>query len=462
MSAVLKAVFQQLDLLKSKHKNLNLYLGLSGGLDSSVLLHVLAQYSRLHSHVNLTAVYINHNLQLESKDWISFNQSLCARYNIAFQFYDVNVDTDSSLGLEAEARTARYNVFSELINAKDNILLTAHHLNDQAETFLLQLMRASGPKGLSAMPMIKRFSSGFQLRPLLHISRYQLSQYAVEHQLAWISDKTNLDIKYDRNFIRNKIIPQIEERWPTFIDSAAKSAKYCAEHEEVLNSYLDGDLNKCKLASKILDLNLFIHYDIHKQKLLLRRWLHQSSMRDYGTSYSLGDKRLKEIIDNCIYAGSDTNSKVQLGKYIIKKFQNKLYLLTEESFTNLSVPISDSKLEYTMGSVLKIEKLGIKITSKYVGNSCDKFKLNLSKEAKLSIRFRVQGERCRPVGRRGSVSVKKLLQENNIPPWQRHLVPILYVDEEIVSVIGVKNCEPYANKHSGWVIECEYFDQCSL
>ncbi len=457
MCAVVKAVFHQLDLLKLKHNNLSLYLGLSGGLDSVVLLHVLAKYCAINPKVNLTAVYIDHNLQPDSKSWVDFNRELCTRYNIVYQSYSVKVDINSSLGLEAEARTARYGVFEKLINSKDSILLTAHHLNDQAETFLLQLMRASGPRGLSAMPIVKKFSVGFLIRPLLEIKKQELSQYAFDNNLTWVEDKTNLDIKQDRNFIRNKVIPLIENRWSNFASRAAKSARFCAEHEKVLNSYLDYDLKKCKLDFRILDLTLFINYDKQKQKLLLRHWLDEVSIKDFGVSYSLGDKILKEIINNCICAKNDANTQIQIEKYILKKFQNKLYLLGKEGSAELNKS-TDGEYEYIVGTDLNIESLGVRITSKFIDSNCDKVKLKFSKETKLCIKFRKNGERCRPSGRGGSVSVKKLLQEHNIPPWQRHLIPILYVGEDIASVIGVRNCEPYASKESGWVVECQYIN----
>ncbi len=325
---------QTLSKLLHNFEHPKITLGLSGGLDSVVLLDLLQKFiiNNPIKKIRLQAVYINHQLQSDSDDWAKFNARICAQYNIPYEVHCVIVDKTSKLGLEGEARLQRYNIFKNILSdlsTSQNILVTAHHLNDQAETVLLQLMRAAGPKGLSAMPSIKKLADGWHMRPLLNISRAELLIYARSNNLSWVEDKTNQDNELDRNYLRNVIIPRLEERWPHAVKSLANTAQHCANHENLLNDYIKADYLYCledladeKQYSRI-DITKLKSLDLLKQQAILRYWFSECGLR------SPGPKKINEIIKTVINARIDAKPKYIVENKIITRYKKHLCLVDQ-------------------------------------------------------------------------------------------------------------------------------------
>ena len=199
-------------LIESNPKNTEYLLALSGGLDSSVLLYSLAKIQKERS-LKLKLVHVNHQLQTLADDWVEFCKSQSALLNLECEIENVSINVNSGDSIEASARHARYAVFAGYMH-ENMCLLTAHHADDQLETFLLQLFRGAGPKGLSSMAWQKGFMQGKHARPLLNLSREQLEEYASQNKLEFIQDPTNDVNQFDRNFLRNEIIPKIKARYP--------------------------------------------------------------------------------------------------------------------------------------------------------------------------------------------------------------------------------------------------------
>ena len=185
----------------------------SGGLDSHVLLHLFASLAKKHDFIKLRSVYIDHGLQDISAAWAEHCQDTADTLNIEHCCIPLHLNITSGDSLEAIARKARYGALKTHLQAGE-VLLTAHHQDDQAETLLLQLLRGSGIDGLAAMPMKAHFSQGFHSRPLLDYSKQSLQDYAIKNGLKWITDPSNNDTRFDRNYLRNNIIPRLKQRWP--------------------------------------------------------------------------------------------------------------------------------------------------------------------------------------------------------------------------------------------------------
>ena len=190
-----------------------LVLGLSGGLDSMVLLELCHQLTQ-SSTIKLSAVYIHHGLSANADQWAAFCQQQCLQRNIAFEVQKVQLNSNANI--EAQARAARYSALAAFVVTPQTALLTAHHADDQLETLLLALKRGAGPAGLSAIAAVQPFAAGWLLRPLLEFSREQLEAFAKEQQLEWIEDESNNDSRFDRNFLRLQVIPLLQQRWPAF------------------------------------------------------------------------------------------------------------------------------------------------------------------------------------------------------------------------------------------------------
>jgi tRNA(Ile)-lysidine synthase len=213
-------------------------VALSGGLDSSVLLSIAARNIPRAGH-SLSAIHIHHGLSKNADAWVAFCRAICADQNVPLEVVNVDVPRDSGEGLEAAARRLRYLAFEGY--AVDRLLL-AHHANDQAETLIFNLMRGTGVRGAAGMPA----AAGRYLRPLLAFSRKDLEAYAQAHDLRWVDDESNGDVRFSRNFIRHAVVPVLEERFPAAVENLARSAEYFAEAQDMLDEMARYDLGACR------------------------------------------------------------------------------------------------------------------------------------------------------------------------------------------------------------------------
>ena len=251
-----------------------LVIAYSGGLDSQVLLHVLATQRRAcWPERRLQAVYVNHGLQAAATAWGAHCTESCRALQVPLQIRQVTVDPLSSEGLEAAARRARYAVLAAELGP-DAALLTAHHRDDQAETLLLQLLRGAGPHGLAAMPAAVPLGAGWLLRPWLDIDRASVLAYAQDHDLFWVEDASNRDTQFDRNYLRHQVMPLLRQRWPSATRALARSAHWCAEAATTLDQQAASDL--AQIATRQADrlpLAGLRPLSAARQRSLLRYWL---------------------------------------------------------------------------------------------------------------------------------------------------------------------------------------------
>ncbi|MDG4605564.1 MAG: tRNA lysidine(34) synthetase TilS, partial [Candidatus Contendobacter sp.] len=224
-----------------------LIVGYSGGMDSHVLLHLLAMQRELWPERTLEAIYVDHGLHPASAVWGGHCARVCRELNVPFRTLRIDARPAPGESPEAAARQARYAALAAALEP-DAALLTAHHRDDQAETLLLQLLRGAGPHGLAAMPEAARLGQGRLLRPLLNVDRAALLAYAHTQQLQWIEDASNADTGFDRNYLRHRILPLLRERWPAANRVLARSARLCAETAGWLDAEADADLARVMTA----------------------------------------------------------------------------------------------------------------------------------------------------------------------------------------------------------------------
>ena len=234
LNAVIENTLRRLDA--SGHR---ICVGLSGGMDSVVLLTLLSRL-RITLDLQLSAIHVHHGLSPNADQWAQCCTSFCAAYSIPLEVVRVNIDQSLPGGVEALARDARYAAFN---NVDADFLALAQHADDQAETVLHQILRGTGLKGMAGMGEVRTLREGLQLiRPLLGVSRAELEVFAREQRLEWIEDESNADTAFTRNFIRHELAPKLAERFPHYRDSLARAGRHAAEADEMLAALAAIDL----------------------------------------------------------------------------------------------------------------------------------------------------------------------------------------------------------------------------
>ncbi len=396
------------------------WIGFSGGLDSTVLLHALAQ---LRLPVQLRALHINHQISSNANRWQSQCADFCAQLSIPFYAEKVSV-VNTGKGIEDAARAARYSVFEKNI-ARDNYLLTAHHANDQAETLLLRLMRGTGPRGLAAMAAVRALGEGWLARPMLHFTRAELEAYALTHQLTWVDDESNVDDDYDRNFLRNQVMPLLHSRWPEFKRKWQQTAELCAQQEGVIEEIAREDLLRAApLIERIgqsIELKALVGLSHARKQNLLRYWLRLNN-------HTTPEQSHWHQIEQQIFAGrDDAQPRVAWGNVALQTYRERLYALP------LQMPELELRLQLSDASVKPRLKADL---------------------PDMRIGYRSGGERCKPVGRGHSQTLKKLLQDYQLEPWLRDRVPLVFSGDNLAAVGDLWVCADFvaAENEAGYAL----------
>ncbi len=393
-----------------------LIVGYSGGMDSHVLLHLLARQRHQWPERTLAAVYVDHGLQAASADWGEHCGGICHELGVPFRVLRIDARPAPGESPEAAARRARYAALAAELDP-DAALLTAHHRDDQAETLLLQLLRGAGPHGLAAMPAVARLGQGWLLRPLLEVDRAELLAYAHTQRLNWIEDASNTDTGFDRNYLRHRILPLLRERWPAASRALARSAQWCAETAAWLDQEADADLARVVTPrSDSLSIPALRELSEIRQRNLLRYWLRRLHL-------PIPDARqLRHILRDTLNAARDRQPCIRWPGGEARRYRDALYALPplaphDARRSLIWRPNADGY------PPLELSGLGQLRLQETVGAGLRK---SVLADATLLVRFRQGGERFRPVGRRHGQELKKLLQEAGIPPWERDRLPLLY------------------------------------
>lgn len=396
----------------------SILVAFSGGLDSTVLLHQLVQWRAQHPEVALRAIHIHHGLSPHADSWVQHCESVCMQWQVPLVVERVHLE-DDGLGIEAQARRARYQAFAQTL-LPGEVLMTAQHLDDQCETFLLALKRGSGPAGLSAMGENSPFAGTQLIRPLLAQTREALEAWARQHELCWIEDESNQDDTYDRNFLRLRVTPLLQQRWPHFAQAVARSAALCAEQESLLDELLASDLADYITAhGTLLLVPLMMMSDV-RRAALLRRWL-------AGLNAPMPSRDgLERIWQEVALAREDASPCFRLGEYEVRRYQSQLWWVKSvDGQSETVIPWLEWKtplaLPAGLGSVQLI--------------SAGELRMPQADEA-VSIRFKAPGL-LHIVGRNGGRKLKKIWQEQGIPPWRRDTTPLLFYGETLIAAAGV-------------------------
>ncbi len=408
-----------------------LVAGLSGGVDSVVLLDLLLRASK-KLRFELAALHVNHQINPAAGRWAAFCRAFCRQRGVAFTTVRVKVPRGESL--EAAARDARYRAFAAL--PADYVAL-AHNLDDQAETVLLQLLRGAGVKGLSAMPIVKEQKGGRRadesrltphpsrltpaiLRPLLDIPRSGIEAYARCRKLEWIEDESNADVYYGRNFLRHRVLPVIAEHYPAYRRTLARASRNLAEAAQMLDDLAAAD---AQLTADGLEISGLRRLSASRAKNVIRHFLglHGVTMPNAA--------RLDEGVRQ-LQSPRAMRATIDLGEHVLRRHANELRVVAKTP----SLPGSYCH-EWHGESRLRLPELGGTLRLK----KCRGSGVSLARlaGAPVTVRLRQGGERLQVDSQRPRRSLKNLLQESRIPPWERARLPLLFCGDELVWAAGI-------------------------
>jgi tRNA(Ile)-lysidine synthase len=371
-------------------------VALSGGLDSTVLLHALARLAARES-LALRALHVDHGLHPQSAAWAEACRATCAAAGIALEVIELGLAPARGESVEALAREARYAALAgRLVDGER--LVTAHHRDDQLETVLIQLLRGAGVAGLAAMPVRARLGRGWQLRPLLEVDRAVLADYAARHGLAWQLDPMNDALRFDRGYLRARVLPAIRERWPAASTTVARSAGHLAEASRLLGGLAEVDAAQVMDEGRLSLAGLSV-LPRERQVNLLRWWLRQEGLRPPPAA------RLNVALPSFFTARPDGAPAMRWDGGEIRRYRGRLYALAPGAGTG-----------------------SFRLVAGQEGG------LRLASGLDASIRFRAGGESLRPNPGRPRKRLKDLCQEAGIVPWMRELLPLVFVGERLAAV----------------------------
>ncbi|WP_086480882.1 tRNA lysidine(34) synthetase TilS [Oceanospirillum sanctuarii] len=454
------------ELLDGLPDHNQLWLALSGGLDSVVLLDLAVQYCASRQK-SLRVIHVHHGLSANADRWAEHCLNLCRCYrerlsvqgkfsvqesrsgqksrSVSVDCLVERVQLNGTSSIEEQARKARYRVFENCLEDGD-LLLMAHHGDDQLETLLLRLMRGAGAQGLSGMPIERPLGLGRLYRPLLSYPRAELEAYAEEKRLSWVEDESNQSLEFDRNFLRHEITLRLKSRWPHLIKVAGRSAQVLADADRLNNDLAEIDLERVMLPAGSLSRLALLELSAARQRNVLRFWLQSAGILppDY--------RQIMTIIEELVMAQDDAQPLFRRPQYEIRRYRDQLILqLTDESAfkewgaekaeeiapadqtsDSDAVSVSWSPDSLSDGGTFSLVKegVGFQVEPVVKGQIAQKAgALYLPVSASLRLALREGGESLR-LPRRGNKALKKLLQETGVPAWLRGQVRLFWLETE--------------------------------
>ena len=407
------------------NKSARIFVGFSGGMDSTVLLHLTCKYL---TPSLVTALHVNHGISSEADLWEHHAEQQGLELSVNFEAYRVSCLARSNR--EALAREARYAVFEQRL-AQDDILLLAHHADDQVETVLYNLLRGSGSTGMSGIPVMRDLGIGRILRPLLSVTKSQIKRYAKRHELTWIEDESNSDTSFDRNYLRQKVIPLLAERWRGHQSRIGLTASQSKNDRLLAKSIFESDIDQLEPRLERAGISVCV------QRLLAMESIRQKNViRHLPGKLNLSlppVSVIDEVFHGLLNARPDASPEVKAFSCVYRRYRDRVYLLR----VGQKVPtFPENYINWEHQTTLVLPN-----GSSLVSESIASQGIRWGEFTSLEVRFRRGGERCRPSGRRHSQTLKKLFQEYALEPWWRNSIPLLFNNNELVAVGDLWVCE---------------------
>lgn len=398
-------------------------VGFSGGPDSTGLLALLADH-RANLDFALEAVHVNHALHPSAIDWEHHCRHTCDRLAVPLRVLRVQVSRRGE-GLEAAARRARYHAIAKLLT-RDDVVVTGHTRDDQAETVLLQLLRGSGPRGLAAMPECRPLGAGRLLRPLLSVPRTAICELVQACGLEVVQDPSNQDPALARAWVRSQLLPLLRTRWPASIATLARSARLCRESMELLDQLGREDLEACR-EGETLSVEALVALPQARARLLLRTWI------SWRGALVPSEDHIERMLWEVARARCDARPVVAWTQWEVRRHQGYLHLLRALP----APPPRDFSIELHPGEWVALPDGAVVRLRPAGADEPLALALDVLSQGAAQVTLRRQGDRLQPDRLRPRRRLKELLRELGVPPWWRDRMPILRVEGRPVALPGL-------------------------
>lgn len=403
-------------------------VALSGGVDSVALLLAAVEAKKQIPQLSFSAIHINHGLSDNASIWQQHCKSLCERHNVRFAIETVSILKDHSQSIEHLARIARYKTIASRV-PEECVVMTAHHIGDQAETFLLRLMRRAGLTGLGAMRRVAPFPDplGRQknirlARPFLDLDKSQLVAYVEAYNTKWVEDESNLSLSFDRNFVRQQVFPVLTERWRDCAEAIGHTAELLQQEADLLNEYVRDDLMsviKHEFANTpSLEIASFETYSNAKIRAVIRMFCFEQTQ-----SYP-SQKVINEVVGSLMTAKSDQQPEIHFGDNSFRRHRGNLYIVPAKYAFDPSSEISG---QCHQPLTLIGHPLYQTITVEVLGTESDK-------SLPFNVRFYKNKDKLEMPNGVGSKTVKQAYKDMGCPPWWRNAVPLIYIEDKLVAI----------------------------
>tara|TARA_R110001592_G_scaffold24536_3_gene94450 strand:+ start:20367 stop:21821 length:1455 start_codon:yes stop_codon:yes gene_type:complete len=419
------------------------FIALSGGMDSVALTYFCLPYLKQHTN-SIHVIHINHGLSPNAQAWSEFCQDFCDRLGLVCHIENVHV-LSKGKGLEAAARKARYEVFSRYLS-EGGVLLQGHHLNDQAETVLMRVFKGLGPESIKGIPKLRSLSQGLIYRPWLGLEKELIEASVKLANLTWVDDESNLDVRFERNYLRHDVLPILRQRRPSILNDLERTAKKSEESVEFIQEWCEankhGFLSSVYSQCEAVDLSGLACFSVIQQKFIVRFWFDL-----LGISHP-SEASFQRIFDEVLLAKSDSKAEICWNTHVLRVFDNTLFCLPR-------LLASELNLDGYVSTKIRLNELSDQLCLKLPGGqlsislvdekSSNYLKVQNTQNAnvyglvcylpestnELTVKFRSGGEKIY-LHQKHSTSLKKLYQSNKVLPWLRDKLPLIYSKEELL------------------------------
>lgn len=402
-------------------------IAFSGGIDSTVLLHLMATVQ--HEFAQLRAVHVNHQLSPDADQWARSAVNVAQACHLHCRVLRVQKTPADYESVEAFARNERYKLLYEVLEP-DEWLVTAQHQDDQAETLMLQLLRGAGPQGLASMPDIGYVLKKTPvLRPMLEATRANVERYAEQHKLPWVEDPSNADDSFDRNYLRKHVMPLLRDRWPAASRVMSRSAKHCADTVSALDQYVAYDYQHVQASSHdVIKVEPLLEMDGGRLRMVVRHWIARNGF-DMPSEI-----KLRHIISDVIQSSPDRVPLMQWGTAELRRYRNYLYLFAQDELETLAPEQLETHVLERIVKQQEPIKLALSTQEAlelswqdrlYVGQSLIDPRILQASSVELLYRPQLV-----------SSKISETMRQVNILPWARDRVPMVVADGELVAIAG--------------------------